>query len=165
MTSNDLDSLISTDEPLITALSNAAAHLYHSIERINWCGFYLFDDDTDDPSSGKLVLGPFGGKPACTVIEMGKGVCGTAAAERKIIRVADVNEFPGHIACDPISQSEIVLPIILSDRRLFGVLDIDAPIKDRFTGEDEKILAETVKILTGKIESIVHRVGRIDLLA
>ena len=159
MTGNDLDSLISTEEPLITALSNAAALLYNSIERINWCGFYLFDGE-------KLILGPFGGKPACTVIEMGKGVCGTAAAEQRIIRVADVNEFPGHIACDPVSQSEIVLPIILSNDRLFGVLDIDAPIKNRFTDEDEKMLAETAKILAGKIESIIHRgIGRIDLLA
>jgi L-methionine (R)-S-oxide reductase len=147
MTSNDLDSLISTDEPLITALSNAAAYLYHSIERINWCGFYLFHGE-------KLVLGPFGGKPACTSIEMGKGVCGTAAAERRIIRIADVNEFPGHIACDPVSQSEIVLPIILSDGRLFGVLDIDAPMKNRFTESDEKDFEEIVNILAKKIEAI-----------
>ncbi len=159
MMTNELDSLISADEPLITALSNAAALLYHSIERINWCGFYLFDGE-------KLVLGPFGGKPACTVIEMGKGVCRELLQpERRIIRVADVNEFPGHIACDPASQSEIVLPIILADGRLFGVLDIDAPLKNRFTDEDEKLLAEVVKILTDKIESVVHRVGRIDLLA
>jgi L-methionine (R)-S-oxide reductase len=162
---SELSSLLNIDEPLITALSNAAALLYHSIERINWCGFYLFDGDSNDPSSGKLVLGSFGGKPACTSIEMGKGVCGTAAAERKIIRVVDVDDFPGHISCDPASKSEIVLPIILSDDRLFGVLDIDAPIKDRFTNEDEKILTEAVKILTDKIESIVHRVGKIDLLA
>ncbi len=147
MTGNDLDSLINTDEPLITALSNAAALLYHSIERINWCGFYLFDGE-------KLMLGPFGGKPACTVIEMGKGVCGMAAAERKIIRVADVNEFPGHIACDPVSQSEIVLPIVLNDDRLFGVLDIDAPMINRFTEADEKDFEEIVKILIKKIEAI-----------
>ncbi len=165
MTTSELDSLISSDEPLITALSNAAALLYHSIERINWCGFYLFDGNPTDPSSGKLVLGPFGGKPACTIIPMGKGVCGTAALERKIIRIADVNEFPGHIACDPASQSEIVLPIILADGRLFGVLDLDAPTKNRFTAEDEKILADAVKMLTGKIDAIVQRVGTIDLLA
>jgi L-methionine (R)-S-oxide reductase len=158
MMNNELTSLINTDEPLITALSNAAALFYHSIERINWCGFYLFDGE-------KLILGPFGGKTACTIIEIGKGVCGTAAAERKIIRVADVNEFPGHIACDPASQSEIVLPIILVDGRLFGVLDIDAPLKNRFTGEDEEMLAEAVKILASKMEGIIHRVGRIDLLA
>src|SRR5438874_13041822 len=95
----ELASLINEEESLITSLSNAAALLYHSLERINWCGFYLFDSE-------QLVLGPFGGKPACTVIPMGKGVCGTAAAERRTIRVADVNAFPGHIACDPASQSE-----------------------------------------------------------
>jgi GAF domain-containing protein len=155
---SELLSLLNVEEPLITALSNAAALLYHSVEQINWCGFYLFDGE-------KLVLGPFGGKPACTIIPIGKGVCGTAALERKIIRVADVNEFPGHIACDPASQSEIVFPIILADGRLFGVVDLDAPMKGRFTDEDEKMLADAVKILTGKIESIVQRVGRIDVLA
>src|ERR1035437_1928131 len=108
MLTNELENLIDTNEPLSTALSNATALLFHTIEQINWCGFYLFDDE-------KLVLGPFGGKPACTVIPMRKGVCGTAAVERRVIRVADVNEFPGHIACDPVSQSEIVCPIILSD--------------------------------------------------
>ncbi|HET6401154.1 MAG TPA: GAF domain-containing protein [Candidatus Kapabacteria bacterium] len=150
MTGNDLNSLISTDEPLLTALSNAAALLYHSLDRINWCGFYLFDGE-------KLVLGPFGGKPACTLIEMGKGVCGTAAAERKIVRVADVSEFPGHIACDPVSQSEIVLPIMLSDGSLFGVLDIDAPIKNRFTEKDERDLRDVVKILISKIDAILEK--------
>ena len=136
----ELHSLLSDSEPLITALSNAAALIYHSLERINWCGFYLFDGE-------KLVLGPFGGKPACTVIVMGKGVCGTAAAERKIIRVADVGEFPSHIACDPASQSEIVFPLILSDGTLFGVFDIDAPMKDRFSEKDEKDLRDVVKIV------------------
>ena len=150
MTGNDLNSLISTDEPLITALSNAAALLYHSLENINWCGFYLFDGK-------KLVLGPFGGKPACTLIEMGKGVCGTAAAERKIIRVVDVSSFPGHIACDPASQSEIVLPIILNDGSLFGVLDVDAPIRNRFTEQDERGLRDVVKILISKIDAILEK--------
>jgi L-methionine (R)-S-oxide reductase len=155
---NDLDLLISTNEPLITALSNAVALLYNSIERINWCGFYLFDGE-------KLVLGPFGGKPACTTIEMGKGVCGTAASERRIIRVVDVNEFPGHIACDPASQSEIVFPIILADGSLFAVLDIDAPMKNRFSEEDEIKLSNIAYLLSSKISAIVARVGKVDLLA
>ena len=142
-----LFSIINVEEPLISALSNAAALLYHSLENINWCGFYLFDGE-------KLVLGPFGGKTACTTIAMGKGVCGTAAQEQRIIRVADVNEFPGHIACDPGSRSEIVLPIILSDNTLFGVLDIDAPMTDRFTSSDETELQEVVKVLVAKIEAI-----------
>lgn len=146
----ELQSLIGVNEPLLTALSNAAALLYHSLERINWCGFYLFDGE-------KLVLGPFGGKPACTVIEMGKGVCGTAAAERRIIRVADVSEFPGHIACDPVSQSEIVFPLLLRDGSLFGVLDIDAPSKNRFSETAERDLGEIVKILLAKIEAILEK--------
>jgi L-methionine (R)-S-oxide reductase len=144
---DELELLIDTSEPLITALSNAAALLYNSLENINWCGFYLFDGE-------KLVLGPFGGKPACTTIEMGKGVCGTAAKERKIIRVANVNEFPGHIACDPASQSEIVFPIVLGDGRLFGVLDIDAPILNRFTNEDEEELQKVVEVLVKKFYDI-----------
>jgi L-methionine (R)-S-oxide reductase len=144
----ELSALISTDEPLITALSNAAALLYHSLDNINWCGFYLFDGE-------KLVLGPFGGKPACTTIEIGKGVCGTAATERRIIRVEDVNEFPGHIACDPASRSEIVLPIILSDNTLFGVLDIDAPMTDRFSESDEKEFQEIVEVLVKKFDAIL----------
>jgi L-methionine (R)-S-oxide reductase len=150
MTGNDLNSLINTDEPLITALSNAAALLYHSLERINWCGFYLFDGE-------KLVLGPFGGKPACTVIPMGKGVCGTAAEERRIIRVPDVSAFPSHIACDPASQSEIVLPLVLRDGTLFGVLDIDAPMKNRFSETDESDLRDAVKILVTKIDTILGK--------
>src|ERR1041385_730717 len=130
MLPSELSSLISTDEPIITALSNAAALLYQSLGNVNWCGFYLFDGK-------QLVLGPFGGKPACTVIAMGSGVCGTAAKERRMIRVADVDLFPGHIACDAASQSEIVVPIILNNGDLFGVLDVDSPVKDRFTEEDE----------------------------
>ena len=147
-----LDSLISPDEPLITALANAAALLYTSLGNINWCGFYLFNGE-------KLVLGPFGGNPACTVIPMGKGVCGTAAEKREIIRVANVDEFPGHIACDDASQSEIVLPIILTDGRLFGVLDIDAPVRDRFSAEDERELAEIAAILVQKLDEIMARAG------
>ena len=147
-----LGSIISTDEPLITALSNAAALLYNSLSAINWCGFYLYDGE-------KLVLGPFGGKPACTVIPMGKGVCGTSAEKREIIRVADVDEFPGHIACDAASRSEIVLPIILGEGRLFGVLDIDAPAKDRFSVDDERALTEIVAILVQKLDHIIARAG------
>lgn len=150
---SSLDGLIDTAEPLITAISNAAALLYTSLDNINWCGFYIYDGD-------KLVLGPFGGKPACTVIPMGKGVCGTAAEKREIIRVADVDQFPGHIACDAASKSEIVLPIILGDGRLFGVLDIDAPVKDRFSEADERELAALVVVLVAKIDRITAKAGR-----
>ena len=155
---DELSSLINPEEPLLTALSNAAALLYHSLEKINWCGFYLYDGE-------KLVLGPFAGKPACTVIPMGKGVCGTAAAEQRIIRVADVKEFPGHIACDPASQSEIVLPLVLRSGKLFGVLDIDAPIKNRFSEEDEATLAEIRDVLMNKVDAVIARTVKIDLLA
>jgi GAF domain-containing protein len=154
---SELSSLINTDEPLITALSNAAALLYQSLENINWCGFYLFDGK-------KLVLGPFGGKPACTVIAMGSGVCGTAAKERRVIRVADVDQFPGHIACDPASRSEIVLPMVLGDGTLFGVLDIDAPIPGRFSEKDERDLRDIRDVLVKKIEEIFIKRNHRSLL-
>lgn len=117
-----------TDE--IAILSNASSLLNQAIHTINWCGFYLYKHD-------ELLLGPFQGLPACVHIRMGKGVCGTAAAEMKTYRVADVHEFPGHIACDAASNSEIVVPISRNGE-LYGVLDIDSPIKDRFSEEDQK---------------------------
>jgi L-methionine (R)-S-oxide reductase len=152
MLAEQIASLIDSSEPLITALSNAAACLYQTLPNINWCGFYLLD-------GRQLVLGPFGGKPACTVIPMGSGVCGTAAKERRTIRVADVDLFPGHIACDAASQSEIVVPIILSNGDLFGVLDVDAPVKDRFSEKDERDLTDVIDILAAKIEAIIARTG------
>lgn len=117
-----------TDE--IAILSNASSLLNQSLHTINWCGFYLYKHD-------ELLLGPFQGLPACVHIRMGKGVCGSAAAEMKTYRVADVHEFPGHIACDAASNSEIVVPISRNGE-LYGVLDIDSPIKDRFSEEDQK---------------------------
>lgn len=113
----------------IANLANAAALLYHSLEEINWAGFYLLEGE-------KLVLGPFQGKPACIEIPVGRGVCGTAAARREIVRVEDVHRFPGHIACDGASRSEIVLPLFAGDR-IVGVLDIDSPVTSRFTPADE----------------------------
>jgi L-methionine (R)-S-oxide reductase len=141
---NELEALLdSTDHP-ITTLANAAAFLFQKIERINWLGFYLYD-------GSKLYLGPFAGKPACTNIEMGKGVCGTAALKREIIVVEDVNKFPGHIACDPDSKSEIVLPIILSDGKLFGVLDVDSAELARFGEMEKKELERVIKIIVKKL--------------
>lgn len=112
----------------ITVLSNAAALLWESLDEINWAGFYLMRD-------GRLELGPFQGKTACTVIETGKGVCGTAVAENRTQLVPDVHEFPGHIACDSASNSEIVIPLHKGGI-VYGVLDIDSPVKGRFTEED-----------------------------
>ena len=123
----------------MTVLSNAAALIRDSLEDINWAGFYLMKD-------GKLLLGPFQGKPACTVIEAGKGVCGTAVAEDKTQLVKNVHEFPGHIACDCASNSEIVVPIHAGDS-VYGVLDIDSPKLGRFTEEDKEGLESFVRIL------------------
>ena len=124
------------DEPnWIANLSNASALLNDILDDINWVGFYLWED-----ASEQLVLGPFQGKVACIRIDSGKGVCGTAFEREETIIVSDVNEFPGHIVCDAASQSEIVVPLI-KDGKVIGVLDVDAPIKDRF-GEDEKELLE-----------------------
>src|SRR5690554_6798348 len=119
--------------------ANAAALLFQSMERINWAGFYLYKE-------GQLVLGPFQGKPACIRIDMGNGVCGSAAQRRRTIIVKDVHQFPGHIACDSASNSEIVVPIIKEDR-LIGVLDIDSPTFNRFDEIDRNYLEEFVEIL------------------
>ena len=113
----------------IANMANAAALLWHCMDTINWAGFYLLENDT-------LVLGPFQGKPACIEIPVGKGVCGTAVAADKTIRVDDVHAFPGHIACDCDSRSEIVIPL-RKNGRILGVLDIDSPVLGRFTSEDQ----------------------------
>lgn len=123
----------------VTLLSNAAALLYNEMEGINWAGFYLEKD-------GDLYLGPFQGKPACTFIEAGKGVCGSAAACRETLVVPDVHAFPGHIACDAASRSEIVLPLTV-EGDLYGVLDIDAPTEGRFDENDKRGLEEFAVIL------------------
>ena len=127
----------------ITVLSNAAALIWDSLEDINWAGFYLMKE-------GKLLLGPFQGKPACTVIEIGKGVCGTAAAEDKTQLVKNVHEFPGHIACDSASNSEIVVPLHSGDS-VCGVLDIDSPHLGRFSEEDREGLDAFAHILESAI--------------
>ncbi len=127
-----LKALIEGETNRIANLSNASALLNQFLNEVNWVGFYLMED-------GNLVLGPFQGLPACVRIPLGKGVCGTSAQQRKTIRVEDVHAFPGHIACDAASQSEIVVPL-LKDGELVGVLDIDSPIKNRFDETDEKML-------------------------
>lgn len=127
-----LTSLIADEPNQIANLANASSLLNQFLEDINWVGFYLYDGK-------ELVLGPFQGLPACVRIPIGKGVCGYSAKERKTARVADVHQFPGHIACDAASKSEIVVPIIKGDE-LIGVLDIDSPIENRFDETDQKYL-------------------------
>ena len=120
-------------------LANASALLWQHLENINWAGFYIMEQ-------GALVLGPFQGKPACIRIPVGKGVCGTAAAEDRTQLVADVHQFPGHIACDGASNSEIVVPIH-KDGQVWGVLDIASPLFGRFTTDDREGLENFVKAL------------------
>jgi L-methionine (R)-S-oxide reductase len=136
-----LAALIHDEKDVIANLSNASALLNQFLDQVNWVGFYLWKED-------ELVLGPFQGLPACIRIGYGKGVCGTAVKERKTQLVEDVHQFPGHIACDSASQSEIVVPIIKNDQ-IYGVLDIDSPILSRFDETDklylEKFVEELVK--------------------
>lgn len=128
------------DNDFVPVLSNAAAILNGAMDRINWVGFYLMD-------RGSLLVGPFQGKPACIRIEIGKGVCGNAVLRGEPLRVEDVLSFPGHIACDSASRSEIVFPI-RSKGRIVGVLDIDSPEKGRFSEADEQGLAAVVEVLS-----------------
>jgi L-methionine (R)-S-oxide reductase len=138
-----LESLLEGEGDSLANLANAAALLAQSVEAINWCGFYLLRGE-------ELVLGPFQGKPACIRIPLGQGVCGTAAARRETLVVPDVSRFPGHIACDPASRSEIVVPIVESGK-LRGVLDVDAPEPDRFDDEDRAGLERFVAVLLPRV--------------
>ena len=133
-----LKAIIDPELPLISNLSNAAA-LLNTIDNINWCGFYLNDGE-------KLILGPFQGEVACTVIPYGKGVCGTAFETKSTIIVEDVNEFKGHIACSSVSKSEIVVPIIVNNI-VKAVIDIDAPVFNRFNQKDAVLLEAFAKEL------------------
>lgn len=121
-------SLLHAEHDLIANAANLSALLFHALPDVNWVGFYFLKD-------GELVVGPFQGKPACVRIAMGKGVCGTSAAKRESLLVADVNQFPGHIFCDGDSRSEVVVPLV-KDGALLGVLDIDSPKLARFDEED-----------------------------
>ena len=144
---SQLEALTEGVDDEISNLANAAALLYMTLPDINWAGFYILKD-------GLLKLGPFMGKPACVRIGIGKGVCGTAAARGETIVVPDVHAFPGHIACDADSASEIVIPLY-SDGKLFGVLDIDSPVQSRFTADDaeglEAFAAALDRTRAGKI--------------
>lgn len=135
-----LRALLEGEHNTIANLSNASALLNQFLEKTNWVGFYLVEDN-------ELVLGPFQGLPACVRIPLGKGVCGTAAFNKETVRVEDVHQFPGHIACDAASQSEIVIPLVKEDGTLIGILDIDSPEKNRFDELDQKYLEIFVSTL------------------
>jgi L-methionine (R)-S-oxide reductase len=136
--------LIDGETDSIANMANCAALIFHSVPRLNWAGFYLV-------KGGELILGPFQGRPACVRIALGRGVCGTAAENHSTLRVADVTKFPGHIACDSASRSEIVVPLLTEDSQLIGVLDVDSPESDRFDAEDETGLTALAKIIARKI--------------
>ena len=123
------ESLMSGQRHRIANAANLSALIFNALPDINWAGFYFLEGD-------ELIVGPFQGQPACVQIPLGKGVCGTAAATRSTQRVEDVHAFEGHIACDPASRSEIVVPLIVNDQ-LIGVLDIDSPVAGRFSAEDQ----------------------------
>lgn len=138
-----IENLINPDEPIISNLANITAVLKESFSKISWVGFYLLKND-------KLYLGPFQGKIACTLIEIGKGVCGTSAEKKESIVVEDVDKFPGHIACDSGSRSEIVVPLI-NGNKIFGVLDIDSYQLSAFNFHDKKYLEQICAMIINKL--------------
>jgi GAF domain-containing protein len=135
--------LAGQSDPVANA-ANLSALLYFSLDDVNWAGFYFYRD-------GRLLVGPFQGKPACVEIPLGRGVCGVAAESRTVQRVADVDTFEGHIACDAESRSEIVLPLV-HQGELIGVLDLDSPVPDRFGAEEERLLREIADIYIGSLD-------------
>lgn len=143
-----LRGLLAGEPNLVACAANMSSLLYWSLPGLNWAGFYLLDDD-----SGDLLVGPFQGKPACVRIPLDKGVCGAAAAQRRTLVVQDVHAFPGHIACDSASNSEVVVPIVLADGRLLGVLDLDSPAVNRFDEQDARGLERLVAILVEALGS------------
>lgn len=138
-----IEALAQADNHWLPVLSNASACLFEAMDNINWAGFYLVDESTRDKKTPELRLGPFQGKVACVRIPFGRGVCGTAAAEDKTQLVSDVHAFPGHIACDAASRSEVVVPLYC-EGRVVGVLDIDSPLLDRFSAYDARGLESFV---------------------
>ncbi len=139
-----VEGLIAEEPDSIANMANCAALIFHSVPRLNWAGFYLL-------KGGELVLGPFQGAPACIRIPLGSGVCGKAAQDRAVLRVADVTKFPDHIACDTASRSEIVLPMTSADSFLLGVLDVDSPEVNRFDEQDEAGLRKIAQLVAAKL--------------
>ncbi|MCD6234893.1 MAG: hypothetical protein DRP86_06745 [Candidatus Neomarinimicrobiota bacterium] len=137
------ETMMSGETDIIALTANMSSLIWHTLPDINWVGFYFF-------KKGELVLGPFQGKPACVRIAPGQGVCGMAFSSRKTLRVDDVHTFPGHIACDPESHSEIVIPV-LNNNDVIAVLDIDSPLMSRFTQADQIGLEKIVRLLEKNI--------------
>ncbi len=133
--------LLGATKDFTADMANLSALIYHNVHEINWAGFYVF-------KAGKLVLGPFQGKPACVEIEIGKGVCGLCAKSAKTVIAPDVHKFPGHIACDEASKSEIVIPLFKTDGTIYGVMDIDSPKEDRFGPQERELFESLADILT-----------------
>ena len=129
------------EEAFIANCANISALIYSYLDKINWAGFYFL-------RKNKLVLGPFQGEPACSIIQIGKGVCGTSVKEKRAIIVADVDKFPGHIACSSKSKSELVVPILKSKGEIIGVIDIDSPILNRFAEEDLSLIEKVARIVS-----------------
>lgn len=136
--------LVDNEPDLIAKMANLSALIYHSLPQVNWAGFYLMRDN-------ELVLGPFQGQVACVRIPVGKGVCGTAVATGQTQRIADVHAFPGHIACDAASESELVIPV-RHRGQILAVLDIDSPVLERFSATDQQALEQLVQLLEQSIE-------------
>ena len=142
---SQLSSLLAGEGDLVANAANCASLIFHSLPDLNWAGFYFAKD-------GELVLGPFQGRPACVRIGIGQGVCGAAAAKRETLIVPNVHQFPGHIACEADSNSEIVVPL-LKDSQLIGVLDLDSPLASRFDREDAEGLETSMRILLSSVNS------------
>jgi GAF domain-containing protein len=138
------EGLLSGEPDRIANAANFSALLYHALPDLNWCGFYFFD-------GRELVVGPFQGRPACVRIPIGKGVCGAAAATRATQRVDDVHAFPGHIACDAASRSELVVPLVDSAGNLIGVLDLDSPSPARFDADDQTGLERLAAVFVAAV--------------
>ena len=136
--------LLAGQRDLVANAANLSSLLFHGLEGLNWAGFYFLKGE-------ELIVGPFQGKPACVTIPLGRGVCGTAAASRKVQRVADVHAFEGHIACDADSRSEIVVPLIF-EGTVRGVLDLDSPLPNRFSREDEKLLQAIADLFVDSVD-------------
>ena len=147
----ELGALLAGEHDLIANAANTAALLFGALPEVNWAGFYFL-------RGGELVVGPFQGKPACVRIALGRGVCGTAAVERRTVLVPDVHAFPGHIACDTASRSEIVVPLIRGGE-LLGVLDVDSPLPGRFDAADARGLEEVARVFVASTPAVLAATG------